>query len=139
MPTCTLVNVSRFNLDFPYRKVRGGEILRTSIPLGGAIEIYCADDSEAFALSECLTSAGAVEGRVMLPEHEKAWMIYSWGDIKEETALDAAEHNVKAESVISSAATDDAKELAQDANSEFGFDLDVTAVQGRGSNRKKAK
>lgn len=136
MPTVTIVNVSRHNLDFAYRTVIGGELRRLpTIPVGGDAEIYCNDESEAFAVQKSLEDAGAVEGRVMLAEHDKAWMMYSWGDISEETAIDAAEHNVKAEAVISAAATEASKEEAADANSEIGFDLDVSQAQQRGRGR----
>lgn len=135
MSTVTIVNVSRYNLDFPFRKMIGGELQRINLPIGGSAEIHCTDDQEQFAVHKCLEDAGAVEGRVMLAEHDKAWMMYSWGDISEETAIDAAEHNVKAEAVISAAATEASKEEAADANSEIGFDLDVSQAPQRGRGR----
>ena len=135
MPTVTIVNISRYEIHFPFRKTVDGEIQRLTLPIGGDAEINCADDSEVFAVSKSLEDAGAVEGRVMLAEHDKAWMMYSWGDISEETAIDAAEHNLKAESVISAAATDASKEDATEASSEVGFDLDVSQAPARGRGR----
>lgn len=137
MPTCHITNVSRAVHEFQYRKVRGGGLMTTGrIEIGGTATIHCADDSEVFYVQNELDHQGAVEGRVMLAEHEKAWLLYSWeGVVKEETAIDAAEHNVKAEAALSQAATDESIADGAETSSDSG-PVTVTITQsGRGKRK----
>lgn len=137
MHTCHVVNVSRHEQEILYRKTLGGQLISSgNIPVGGEAKIYCNDDDEVFAVSKSLDAIGAVEGRIMLVEHEKAWLIYSWdSEVKEEIALDSAEHNLKAESVISQAATDETVAEGEQASDEVG----PIAVEIRKSGAGKVK